>query len=70
LTAIADVGENRTALRRPLYGETDDLRLYAAAPIAFALFWLALVAFFGVRLAERRPMNHIRNAPPSTPIAE
>jgi hypothetical protein len=42
---------------------------HATAPIAFALFWLALVAFFEVRLAERQPMNHIRNAPPSTPTA-
>ena len=42
--------------------------LYVAAPIGFALFWLALGVFLGVRLGERRLMNRIRNAPPSTPI--
>jgi hypothetical protein len=39
------------------------------APVAFAFFWLALGVFFGVRLGERRLINRIRNAPPSTPIA-
>lgn len=43
--------------------------MYVAAPVVFALFWLALGMFFGVRLGERRLMNRIRNAPPSTPIA-
>lgn len=43
--------------------------VYVAAPVAFALFWLALGVFFGVRLGERRLMNRVRNAPPSTPIA-
>lgn len=43
--------------------------MYVAAPVVFALFWLALGVFFGVRLGERRLMNRIRNAPPSTPIA-
>lgn len=43
--------------------------VYVAAPLGFALFWLALGVFFGVRLGERRLMNRIRNAPPSTPIA-
>lgn len=42
--------------------------LYVAAPIVFALFWLALGVFLGIRLGERRLMNRIRNAPPSTPI--
>ena len=35
--------------------------LYAAAPLAFA--------FFGVLLAERRPMNRVRNVLPSTQTA-
>lgn len=43
--------------------------LYLAAPVVFALFWLALGVFLGVRLGERRLMKRIRNAPPSTPIA-
>lgn len=43
--------------------------MYVAAPIMFAIFWLALGVFFGVRLGERRLMNRIRNAPPSTPIS-
>lgn len=43
--------------------------MYVAAPVAFALFWLALGMFFGVRLGERRLMTRIRNVPPSTPIA-
>jgi hypothetical protein len=43
--------------------------VYVAAPIVFALFWLALGVFLGVRLGERRLMNRIRNAPRSTPIA-
>jgi hypothetical protein len=38
-----------------------------AAVLAFALFWLALGTFLGVRLGERRLMNRIRNAPPSPP---
>jgi hypothetical protein len=43
--------------------------VFVAAPVAFALFWLALGVFLGVRLGERRLMNRIRNAPPSTPIS-
>lgn len=43
--------------------------VYVAAPIAFAIFWLALGVFLGIRLGERRLMTRIRNAPPSTPIA-
>lgn len=43
--------------------------LYVAAPLAFALFWLALGTFLGVRLGERRLMKRIREAPPSTPVA-
>ena len=43
--------------------------LYFAAPVVFALFWLGLGVFLGVRLGERRLMNRIRNAPPSTPMA-
>lgn len=42
--------------------------LLVAAPIAFALFWLALGTFLGVRLGERRLMKRIREAPPTTPI--
>jgi hypothetical protein len=42
--------------------------IYVGAPVLFALFWLALGVFFGVRLGERRLMNRIRNAPPSTPM--
>jgi hypothetical protein len=41
--------------------------LLAAAPVAFAVFWLALGVFLGIRLGERRLMARIRNAPPSTP---
>jgi len=43
--------------------------LYVAAPLVFALFWLALGVFLGVRLGERRLMKRIRNAPPPPPIA-
>jgi hypothetical protein len=42
--------------------------LLVAAPIAFALFWLALGTFLGIRLGERRLMKRIREAPPTTPI--
>jgi hypothetical protein len=45
-----------------------EMVVFVAAPVAFALFWLALGVFFGVRLGERRLMNRIRNAPPATPI--
>jgi len=41
--------------------------LLAAAPVGFALFWLALGMFLGVRVGERRLMTRIRNAPPATP---
>lgn len=40
--------------------------LYVLAPIAFALFWLGLGIFFGVRLGERRLLARIRDLP-STP---
>ena len=43
--------------------------LLIVAPVVFALFWLALGVFLGVRLGERRLLNRIRNAPPATPIA-
>lgn len=42
--------------------------LYVAAPILFALFWLGLGTFLGIRLGERRLMKRIREAPPSTPM--
>ena len=42
--------------------------LLVAAPIAFALFWLALGTFLGSRLGERRLMKRIRGAPPPTAI--
>ena len=42
--------------------------LYVAAPVVFALFWLALGVFLGIRLGERRLMKRIRNAPPASPI--
>ena len=43
--------------------------LLVAAPIVFALFWLALGTFLGIRLGERRLMKRIRQAPPASPIA-
>jgi hypothetical protein len=51
------------------YGNRMQTVVYVAAPLGFALFWLALGIFLGVRLGERRLMNRIRNAPPTTPIA-
>jgi uncharacterized protein YneF (UPF0154 family) len=42
--------------------------LYVLAPVGFALFWLALGTFLGVRLGERRLMKRIREAPPVTPV--
>ena len=42
--------------------------LLVAAPIAFALFWLGLGTFLGIRLGERRLMKRIREMPPATPI--
>ena len=42
--------------------------LLVAAPIAFALFWLGLGTFLGIRLGERRLMKRIREAPPPTAI--
>ena len=41
--------------------------LYVMAPVVFALFWLALGTFLGIRLGERRLMKRIREAPPPTP---
>ena len=43
--------------------------LYVSAPIVFALFWLGLGTFLGIRLGERRLIKRIREAPPSTPIS-
>jgi hypothetical protein len=43
--------------------------LGVAATIGFALFWLGLGSFFGVRFGERRLLKRIRNAPPPTPTA-
>jgi len=43
--------------------------LYVSAPMVFALFWLALGTFLGIRLGERRLMKRIREAPPATPIS-
>jgi uncharacterized protein YneF (UPF0154 family) len=42
--------------------------LYLLAPLGFALFWLALGTFLGVRIGERRLMKRIREAPPATPV--
>jgi uncharacterized protein YneF (UPF0154 family) len=42
--------------------------LYVLAPVGFAVFWLALGTFLGVRIGERRLMKRIREAPPATPI--
>jgi uncharacterized protein YneF (UPF0154 family) len=42
--------------------------LYVMAPMAFALFWLALGTFLGIRLGERRLMKRIRDAPPAAPM--
>lgn len=42
--------------------------LYVMAPVAFALVWLALGTFLGIRLGERRLMKRIREAPPAAPM--
>jgi hypothetical protein len=46
-----------------------NVALGVACTIAFALFWLGLGIFFGVRFGERRLIRRIRNAPPSPPTA-
>ena len=66
---MSSPGQSSATWGRAFYGDRMETVVYVAAPVAFALFWLALGVFFGVRLGERRLMNRIRNAPPSTPIA-
>jgi hypothetical protein len=50
-----------------IYGLAMGTALAVSATFAFALFWLALGTFLGVRLGERRLMNRIRNVPPAPP---
>jgi hypothetical protein len=62
-----EVAKTATSARAAIYGLAMGTALAVSATFAFALFWLALGTFLGVRLGERRLMNRIRNVPPAPP---